>query len=74
MLSLADQVVLHFFPPNCPDHNKIKRIWKDLHDNVTRNHRCRTMSELMHAVRTYLAKRDQELQRQYAQKRTTISA
>jgi hypothetical protein len=24
---------------DCPDHNRIEWIWKDLHDNVTRNHR-----------------------------------
>ena len=33
-------------------------IWKDLHDNVTRNHRCATMDELMAEVRSYLAARN----------------
>ena len=36
------KVQLHFLPPYCPDHNRIERIWKDLHDNVTRNHCCKT--------------------------------
>ena len=45
---------LHFLPPYCPDHNRIERIWKDLHDNVTRNHRCARMEELMAEVRSYL--------------------
>jgi transposase len=31
--------VLHFLPPYCPDDNRIERLWKDLHDNVTRNHK-----------------------------------
>jgi transposase len=45
------RVVLHFLPPYCPDHNRIERVWLDFHANVTRNHRCSTMKELMrHAV------------------------
>jgi transposase len=41
------KVKLHFLPPYCPDHNRIERLWKDLHDNVTRNHCCETIEELM---------------------------
>jgi transposase len=55
----AEKMTLHFLPPYCPDHNRIERIWKDLHDNVTRNHRCATMEELMTDVRRYLAARNQ---------------
>ena len=66
--ALSDVIHLHFLPPYCPDHNKIERTWKDLHDNVTRNHRCKNMKELMQQVRKYLRKRDQQLQRQYAEK------
>jgi transposase len=54
----AEKLQLHFLPPYCPDHNRIERIWKDLHDNVTRNHRCTTMEELMDDVRHYLAVRN----------------
>jgi len=61
-LSLATEqgqrIVLHFLPPYCPDHNKIERTWKDLHDNVTRNHTCQTMDELMKDVRHYLRSRN----------------
>ena len=32
--------------------------WKDLQANVTRNHRCLTMSELMIEIREYLATLD----------------
>jgi len=56
--SAAEKLQLHFLPPYCPDHNRIERIWKDLHDNVTRNHRCATMEELMADVRSYLAGRN----------------
>ena len=51
------KVQLHFLPPYCPDHNRIERLWKDLHDNVTRNHCCRDMEELMSEVRQYLQQR-----------------
>ena len=54
----AEKLELHFLPPYCPDHNRIERIWKDLHDNVTRNHRCTTMDELMVEVRSYVAARN----------------
>ena len=33
------------------------RLWKDLHDNVTRNHQHPTIAELMQAVHRYLAGR-----------------
>lgn len=49
---------LHFLPPYCPDHNKIERAWQDLHANVTRNHKCSDMSELMKNVRYYLRQRN----------------
>ena len=57
---------LHFLPPYCPDHNRIERLWKDLHDNVTRNHRCATMEELMAEVRIYLAARNRRGRHTYA--------
>jgi transposase len=49
---------LHFLPPYCPDHNRIERTWEDLHANVTRNHTCQTMKELMGRVRSYLHRRN----------------
>lgn len=65
--ALRDKIKLHFLPPYCPDHNRIERTWKDLHDNVTRNHRCRDMQELMRAVRRFLRTKDETLQRIYKQ-------
>jgi transposase len=62
----AQRLSLHFLPPYCPDHNRIERIWKDLHDNVTRNHRCATMEELMVEVRAYLAARNRRGRHTYA--------
>lgn len=46
MASLNGKVVLHFLPPYCPEHNPIERLWKQFHDNVTRNHTCRTIEQL----------------------------
>jgi transposase len=63
---LGGKVELHFLPPYCPDHNKIERVWQDVHANVTRNHRCASMAELMDEVRYYLRKRNRRLQRRPA--------
>lgn len=60
------KIELHFLPPYCPDHNRIERVWKDLHDNVTRNHRCPTMDALMKEVYAYLEPRQNALGHQYA--------
>jgi transposase len=69
LLALNGRVEIHFLPPYCPDHNKIERVWRDLHANVTRNHRCKNMNELMRGVSRYLRRRDAELQRQYQERR-----
>jgi transposase len=66
-LRWGDQVQLHFLPPYCPDHNRIERIWKDLHDNVTRNHTCSSMDELMDRVRDYLQQRRRSGKHKYIQ-------
>ena len=52
------RLVLHFLPPYCPDSNKIERRWRDLHSNVTRNHRCGTMDQLLTEVFDYLRTRN----------------
>lgn len=62
----ASRLKLHFLPPYCPDHNRIERTWKDLHDNVTRNHRCTAMEELMNEVRLYLTTRNRQGRHTYA--------
>jgi len=45
---------LLFQPVYHPWVNRIERLWKALHDTVTRNHRFKTMDELMVAVRQFL--------------------
>ncbi|MCI0585776.1 MAG: transposase, partial [Planctomycetes bacterium] len=53
----GERVRLLFPAPCCPDENRIERIWEDLHENVTRDHRFRTMEDLMLAVRAWLRHR-----------------
>jgi transposase len=55
---LRGRVVLHFLPPYCPQANRVERVWLDLHANVTRNHRCADMDELMAEVSAYLTARN----------------
>jgi transposase len=47
-------LALHFLPPYSPNHNKIERLWKELHANVTRNHRCDNITALMAEVDHFL--------------------
>ena len=54
LAQFGDRVVLHFLPPYCPDDNKIERVWLDLHANVTRNHRCKSIEELMSQVVAFM--------------------
>jgi len=56
---------LHFLPPYCHDYNRIERTWEDLHANVTRNHRCKSMEELMQQVHAYLRNRNRKMRQQY---------
>src|SRR5262249_41927657 len=54
--AFGDLFVRHFLPPYSQEHNRIEHLWKQLHDNVTRNHRCKTIEALMTAVTTFLAR------------------
>jgi transposase len=54
------RIRLHFLPPYCPSFNPIERVWLDLHAEVTRNHRCGTIEELMVEVEYYLKYRNRE--------------
>lgn len=60
LAALDGRIRLHFLPPYSPEHNQIEPLWKQLHDNVTRNHRHPTMPSLwkdvvhfLHAVQPY---------------------
>lgn len=62
-LSAMPRVVLHFLPPYSPQFNPIERVWLDLHAEVTRNHRCPTIDELMLEVDDYLDYRNHNVSR-----------
>jgi len=41
------RIELHFLPTYSPEANPIERVWWHLHEEITRNHRCRTLDELL---------------------------
>ena len=45
---------LLFQPAYQPWVNDIEKLWKQLHDNITRNHRYATIEQLMVAVRAFI--------------------
>lgn len=57
-LAAMPNIRLHFLPPYSPSFNPIERVWLDLHAEVTRNHRCPTIEELMEEVGRYLRYRN----------------
>lgn len=53
-LEALPRVQLHFLPPYSPEHNPIERLWKQMHDNITRNHRHPTMQSLWKDITRFL--------------------
>ena len=60
-----NNIKLEFLPPYCPNENRIERIWKDLHDQVTRNHRHPTLKELMKDVRKFVKRYNRKRNRMF---------
>jgi transposase len=55
LAQFGQKIRLHFLPPYCPDDNRIERkLWREMHANVTVNHRCATIEELIAEVVYYL--------------------
>jgi transposase len=50
-------VVVHYLPAYSPDTNPVERVWWCLHEAVTRNHRCRTIDELLDLTFDWFATR-----------------
>jgi transposase len=48
------RIRLHYLPTYAPETNPIERVWWHLHDEVTRNHQCQTMQELLDLVFQWL--------------------
>jgi putative transposase len=53
----SDRFVFHFLPKYAPELNAIERIWWVLHEQITRNHQCKSLEELVELVFTWLADR-----------------
>src|SRR5512135_2081823 len=48
----------HLLPSYSPDLNPIERVWWHLHENITRNHRCKDLTELLDQVFAWLGARN----------------
>jgi putative transposase len=53
-----DRIDLHLLPKYSPDCNPIERVWWNLHDQITRNHQCRSMQELLDLTFAWLGSRN----------------
>jgi transposase len=53
----GDRVVLHYLPKYAPELNPIERVWWVLHEQITRNHQCQDLRELVDLVLAWLADR-----------------
>jgi len=49
-----DRIVLHYLPKYAPETNPIERVWWHLHEEITRNHRCRDIQQLLDLVFEWL--------------------
>ena len=57
---------LHFLPPYCPDDNRIeRRVWREVHANVTRNHDCKSIEGLMSEVVYHLMSRNRAAKKRW---------
>lgn len=48
------RIELHYLPKYAPETNPIERVWWQLHETLTRNHRCPTIEELLGKVYTWI--------------------
>jgi transposase len=52
------RIEVHLLPAYSPDFNPIERVWWHLHENITRNHRCKDLGELLDQVFAWLGARN----------------
>jgi len=50
----GDRIVLHYLPAYSPQDNPIERVWWHLHEQITRNHRCACIEELIDLTMAWL--------------------
>jgi transposase len=51
------RIKLHYLPTYSPNDNPIERVWWHLHEQVTRNHRCADIEELVKLTLAWLDER-----------------
>jgi transposase len=49
------RIKLHFLPTYAPETNPIERVWWHLHEEITRNHRCKDIEELLDLIFEWLS-------------------
>ena len=53
----GNRVALHFLPRYAPECNPIERVWWHLHEEITRNHRCKDIEGLLDLTFRWLGER-----------------
>jgi putative transposase len=53
----GDRIVLHYLPAYSPQDNPIERVWWHLHEQITRNHQCQSIEELLKLTMAWLNER-----------------
>jgi putative transposase len=54
----GDRIQLHYLPTYAPETNPIERLWWHLNEEVTRNHQCRSLEELLEFTFAWLETRN----------------
>jgi putative transposase len=49
------RIRLHFLPTYAPEANPVERVWWHLREEITRNHRCRDIDELLDLIFDWLS-------------------
>jgi len=61
------RVALHHLPKYAPETNPIERVWWQLHETMTRNHRCASLGELLGDVYAWIEARKNFYHQELAQ-------
>jgi putative transposase len=51
----ADRLRVHFLPKYAPQCNPVERVWWHMREEITRNHQCQSLDELISLVFRWLA-------------------
>jgi transposase len=54
LIKHGDRIVLHYLPAYSPQDNPTERVWWHLHEQITRNHRCVCVEELVDLTMAWL--------------------